>query len=410
MNILILHEVDWLRKVVYEVHDFPEVLSLRGHNVTVVDLEEEWERNGWRDIVRWRTAVVPDVHRSRPGARIELRRPAIVKVRYMDRLSSLFTQYAELRHILATREIDIVFSYAMPNSGLGAIHLARRHSIPIVFRSIDALHLLRPGPWAKYVLWSERRGYPQVDYILALTGKLKEYVVGLGADPEKVEVLLPGMDRELFKPSAPDSALAAELGIRPDDQVAVFVGTMFPFAGIDFLIERFRDLAAIAPRARLLLVGGGLNYDNFRQQARQLGLGDRVIFTGFVPFQDVPRYVSLARVCVNSFHVNDVTKDVFPGKVPQYLACGKPLVCTPLPGTMDVLGGEENGVLFRDLGPEFIRAVGELLQNEARAKELGAHGRRYVEENMNWDRAVDRVEAVFEEQIGRRRNRSRCES
>ncbi len=44
MNILVLHEVDYLKKVVYEVHDIPELLASRGHDVTFIDYEEHWER------------------------------------------------------------------------------------------------------------------------------------------------------------------------------------------------------------------------------------------------------------------------------------------------------------------------------------------------------------------------------
>lgn len=410
MNVLVLHEIDWLRKVVYEVHDFPELLSLRGHDVTVVDLEEQWERSKWYDLVRFRTAVRSGVYRSRPGARIELRSPAIVKLPYLDRFSSLFSQFAELRRTVAEKRIEVIFSYAMPNSGLAAIRVARDAGIPIIFRSIDALHLIRPGPLSRLVLWAEKRGYPQVDYTLALTRRLKDYVVSLGALPENVEALLPGMDRELFHPAPPDPALQAQWGLRPDDQVAVFIGTMFPFAGLDYLMENFQELAALAPRARLLLVGGGLDLERFRRQATQLGLGDRVIFTGFVQFEQVPSYINLGQVCINSFRVNAITSDVFPGKVAQYLACGKPLVCTPLPGTMDVLGGEENGVIFAPLGPEFLRAVGELLRDPARVQELGLRARRFVDGNMNWDRAVDRLEQVFSEQIARKKGEVRCAS
>src|SRR4051794_21537001 len=109
MNILVIHEVDWLKKGVYEVHDIPELLSLRGHNVTVIDFEEEWQRRGRWDFGRFRTEVVPNAHRVYDQARVELRRPGLVKVPGLDRFSALSSQYLEIKRTIKANKIDVVF-------------------------------------------------------------------------------------------------------------------------------------------------------------------------------------------------------------------------------------------------------------------------------------------------------------
>ena len=72
MNILVVHEVDWIRKVVYELHEIAELLSLRGHNVVAIDFEEQWERTGLLDFGYLRTKTCQAGGRSYPRSQVTL--------------------------------------------------------------------------------------------------------------------------------------------------------------------------------------------------------------------------------------------------------------------------------------------------------------------------------------------------
>jgi glycosyltransferase involved in cell wall biosynthesis len=407
MNILVLHEVDYLKKVVYEVHDIPELLAARGHEVTFIDYEEHWERRHKLDLVRFRTEVVSGVRRAFDGEHLELRRPGLIKLPVLDRLSSVPSQFLEIRRTLKSKRFDVLFVYSLPTSGLSAIWLAQRAGIPVVFRSIEVLHRLRPFPVSSAIWLSERLAYPRVDRIVALTPHVKSYLAGMGAQPDKIDVLLPGIDAARFHPEPKDLELMKRYGLGPEHKVVMFLGTMYDFAGLDEVIAGFPHVLESVPQARLLLVGGAGVLDRLRRLAKERNLENQVIFTGFADYDLLPRLINCADVTINSFRDELITRHIFPGKVPQYLACGKPMVATPLPGLTGILAGEKDGVLFRELGPAFMDGLVELLTDGERRKRLGENAFRYVQENHRWDKVIDRLEGIFREEIDRKKAVSR---
>ncbi len=405
MNILAIHEVDWKKKVVYEVHEYPELLARRGHNATFIDYEENWACAGPFDRVRLRTEVTPNVHRVFADGPVELRRPGLIKLPLLDRLSSIVMQYLEISRTIDEKQIDLIFLYGMPTSGVSAVCAARRAGVPVVFRSIDVMHGLRRAPISWGIWMAERFVYSRVDRIVALTPKMKEYVVRMGARAERVEVMQPGIDQAGFRPAPKESEieLMAKYGLKPSDKVAMFLGTMYDFTGLDYVIENFPRVLKAVPEARLLLVGGGHCLPQFRELARKHGVEREVAFTDFASITMLPRFINCSDVTFNSFRKNMLTDNVFPEKLPRYLACGKPLIATPLTATRGILLGEEHGVIYRELGPGFMDAMIELFNDPARAQRLGANALKYVQKHHNWDRVIDRLEGIFEREIARKR-------
>jgi len=403
MNILVIHEIDYLKKVVYEVHDIPELLAARGHDVTFIDYEENWERRNAFDLARFRTEVVRGTRRAFEAEHLELRRPGLIKLPVLDRLSAVPAQFLEIRRTLRSKRFDVLFVYALPTSGLSAIWLARRAGIPVVFRSIEVLHRLRPFPISTAIWLSERLAYPRVDRIVALTPHIKDYVCGLGAEPSKIDVLLPGIDSTRFHPEPKDVELMKKYGLAPEHKVVMFLGTMYEFAGLDYVIANFHRVLEKVPLARLLLVGGAGVLEQLQSLTKEHGLEKEVIFTGFADYDLLPRLINCADVTIDSFRDELITRHIYPGKVPQYLACGKPMVATPLPGLTGILSGEEQGVLYRKLGPEFMDGLVELLRDDERRERLGRNAFRYVQENHRWDLVIDRLEGIFQREIDRKR-------
>jgi len=353
--------------------------------------------------VRFRTEVVSGARRAFDGEHLELRRPGLIKLPVLDRLSSVPSQFLEIRRTLKSKRFDVLFVYSLPTSGLSAIWLAQRAGIPVVFRSIEVLHRLRPFPISSAIWLSERLAYPRVDRIVALTPHIKSYVTGMGAQPGKIDVLLPGIDPVRFHPEPKDLELMKKYGLGPEHKIVMFLGTMYDFAGLDEVIAGFPRVLEAVPQARLLLVGGAGVVERLRRLAKERNLEKEVIFTGFADYDLLPRLINCADVTIDSFRDELITRHIFPGKVPQYLACGKPMVATPLPGLTGILSGEKDGVLFRELGPGFMDGLVELLTNEERRKRLGENAFRYVQENHRWDRVIDRLEGIFREEIGRKK-------
>ncbi len=394
MNILVVHEVDWAAKVVMEIHEIPELLAQRGHTVVFVDYEESYQRKGRLDLARWSTSVKPDAHRLYEDAKVEVRTPGLVMVPGLDRLSSVATQYLEIERTIRSRKIDVVLLYAMPTSGLSAIVAARKHRVPVVFRAIDVLHKLRRQPVASGIWAAEKLGMPRVDWVLALTPDLGAYAVRMGAPAGRVSVLRQGMAQQ-FHPQPKDPALLAAWGLSPDDRIAMFLGTMYDFSGLDHVISHFHEVVAGVPHARLLLVGGANDLERFRSLAAASPAAAHIVFTGMQPIQALPGLINASDLAFNSFRRTSLTDTVFPEKIPRYMACGKAVLATPLSAVRRLLEGERNGVVFRDLGPDFMAAMTELLGDAQATARLGSAARAFVEANYDWRRTIDELEAVL---------------
>lgn len=400
MNVLFIHEVDWLNKVVFDIHTLAEALSLRGHRVYAIDYENNWKPHGFFDLGTLKTHEFNDVSRAFPGSKVSVIRPGNIKISGLSRFSAAFTHYREIRRTIKRRNIDVIVLYSVPTNGLQAISAAKKYHIPLVFRSIDILNQLVSYPHlrpATRIL--EKMVYPRADMILTLTPTLSRYVRKFGAREEKVKELLMPVDTSIFYPFPPPEELRSQWGIGSEDRVILFIGTLFNFSGLDMVIPRFSEIIKENPNARLLIVGDGPQRAKLESIIKGAGLEDRVTITGFQPYKTMPRYIALADVCLNSFLINGTTRDIFPGKIVQYLACAKPVVATPLAGLRAITPGEEQGMVFATTPGEMVEKLVTLLKDKEYRERLGRNGLDYVKSRHSYESIAAQLEVRLQEAI-----------
>jgi glycosyltransferase involved in cell wall biosynthesis len=401
MNILFVHEVDWLKKVVFEIHNLAESLSLLGHRVYVIDYENTWGKDRFWDLGSLKTKEVGGISRALPGASVTLRRPGFIKIPGLSRLSAGCTHYREIRKTIKDKNIDIVVLYSVPTNGLQAISAAEKFNIPVVFRSIDILYKLVPyAPLRPVTKMLEKKVYSAVDAILAITPNHTRYVVSLGAAESKVKLLLMPIDTGIFHPSEDYLEIKRKWGVNAKDRVVVFIGTLFPFTGLDGFIRQFPSVLDRMPDAKLLIVGDGPQRPVLERIIIELGLGKRIIITGFQPYQTMPQYINLADVCINPFLNTAATRDIFPGKIVQYMACGRAVVATPLLGITSLAQGESQGIIYAAGAEEMAEKVADLLESGERRKILGQAGLEYVLQTHDQIKIARQLEAELVNIIG----------
>lgn len=397
MNILFVHEVDWLAKVVFDIHFLAEALSLRGHKIFAVDYENGWSRDGLFDLGSLKTKEVEGISRAFSGASVSLRRPGFIKIPGLSRISAAFTHYSEIQRTIREKGIDAIVLYSVPTNGLQTIHLARKFNIPVVFRSIDILNQLVPYPVLRPITrFLERKVYSGVDMLLTLTPSLSEYVIHKGANEAKVRLLLMPVDTNLFRPSHDLAEIRQKWNISEKDQVIVYIGTLFDFSGLDVLIRQFPDIIKSVPEARLLIVGDGPQRPKLERMIAELALEKQVTITGFQPYPTMPQYINLAALCINPFLLTDATRDIFPGKIVQYLACGKAVVATPLSGMKAVIPGEQQGVVYTDDTHDMGEKVVSLLKSGEYREKLGQQGLTYIRQKHSYDTIALELETILE--------------
>lgn len=382
MHILIIHEVSYLTKPVYEYQDFAERLAAAGHEVTVLDYDESGDGKPL------------DIKISRTGlANVRLVRPAFSTVPAWKYISAKFISYTFLKKIFTSRQIDAALVYSVFINGTAAVKLCNQFGIPLVYRTLDAYHLLHKNSLARAMLKSgESYIYRNAKRISVTNDKMIPYVREIAGQPlrDNPVVLKHGVDTEFFKVMNADAELTQKWSIAHTDKVIIFLGTTYSFSSLDALIEEMPLLLARIPGLRLLVVGGGELDSVLRQSVDKLGLQGKVILTGMVSYDLVPRYLSLAKLALNPFQINSVTENIIPIKVLQYLSSGVPMLSSPIRDVVSNFPEGESGAVYADVSDikVFCGRIIELLADDDNLTSLSSMARRHICENFDINKTV----------------------
>ena len=388
------------------MHNLAEALSLMGHRVYAIDYANRWTKNGIFDFGNLKTTEITSASRAIDKSSVYLKRPGFIKIPGVSRFSAAFTHYFEISKTIREKNIDVIVLYSVATNGLQTIHLAKKHGIPVVFRSIDILHrlvrypILRP---ATKLL--EKKVYSNADVILAITPNHARYVISMGAPPSRVKLLLLPIDTNIFHQSSECSELRHKWGLEDIDQIIIFIGTLFDFSGLDEFIREFPKIVEQIPKAKLLIVGDGPQRPKLKQIIAELGLEKQVIMTGLQPYSTMPQYISLATVCINPFLNVESTRDIFPGKIIQYLACGKATVATPLLGITALLPIGSNGIIYADSAEEMAKEVVNLLKSSPKRHSLEQVGLDYVNQTHVQQKIARQLEKELIDIIATKRSK-----
>ena len=240
-----------------------------------------------------------------------------------------------------------------------------------------------------------------VDVVTYLSEYQRVRLAPLMAGRTTMRHLAPGVDVDKFRPDI-DGATVRErygLGARP---VVVCVSRLVPRKGQDTLIRAFPDVVRQVPDAMLLIVSGGPYRDKLKALARDSGVGEHIVFTGSVPYDELPTYYAAGDVYAMPCRTRGRVLDV-EGLGIVYLeasASGKPVVAGDSGGAPDaVLDGETGYVVGgRDITTLAKRLV-ELLDDRGLALRMGAAGRAWTEAEWRWDLQAARMTELLERRI-----------
>lgn len=243
----------------------------------------------------------------------------------------------------------------------------------------------------------EKRGMPQADKIIVVTSKLGELLIRDYKVPEnKVEVLENGANVDLFTPMD-KTRVKNKLQLDDQLQYVCFVGGFFAWQGLEYLIKSVPHVLKECPDARFLLVGDGDLKERLESMVKDIGVSDKVIFTGMVPYQNVPYYINVSDVCVAP--KLPLKSGYSPLKLCEYLACEKPVIASRLNG-FEILEEHQMGLL---VPPEdevaLAQAIVRMLKDYSLREEMGKNGRQYVVKHRSWESVARKTLEVFEELI-----------
>jgi glycosyltransferase involved in cell wall biosynthesis len=214
-----------------------------------------------------------------------------------------------------------------------------------------------------------------------------------GVRSEKIVVNPNGVDVERFRPGVGGAETRRELGIEDDEVVAGFVGTFGPWHGVEKLAEAIKSMSAKLP-VRFLLVGSGSLHAEVEKQLESETKAGRVIFTGAVNHDRVPKLLDACDILVAP-HVPLADGSEFfgsPTKIFEYMAMGKGIVASRLGQIGEVLVDEDTALLVEPGNVrELAAAIERLIESEELRKRLGARAREVAEREHTWMHNARRV-------------------
>lgn len=378
MKILIIHEIDWMKKVVFEPHHLSELFSIAGHDVFVIDVPDP----GVMSINKTIFGERKNIHRTYEKANVTLIHTPIIPIKGISRVSAYMTSYNFIKKIIDKKKIDVVFMYSIATNAQAVIKVCKELEIPIIHRTFDIIHeLVREEYLREKILKIEREVYPLFNRVIANTPHMKKWSEEMGS---KNTIVIPqGVDSNLMKPLLPEQDLLTQLKISSNDKVVMYLGSIESFSGLDILLEQIPQIMEKIPEFKLLIVGGGSHLESIKNKTKQMSLENTIIFTGYVPYLDVPKYASLAKLCINTFVVNSMTDKLSPVKIFDLLSCGKTIIATPLSGLLFDFPQKECVLMYselNDFGENIISAL-----NNPEIEDIGKKGREFIKEKFAWE-------------------------
>lgn len=265
-------------------------------------------------------------------------------------------------------DFDVIDAHYLYPEGVAAAILGRWFGKPVIATALGDDAIVLPGfrlP-RRMILWAMER----CSAVTSVCQALKDHLVKVGVAADKIRVVLQGVDLDLFRPVDREAA-RRRLGV--SGRVLLVVGHVTKRKGQHLAVEALPHL----PGTTLLIAGDGWMEGMLRERARDLGVADRVRFLGHVDHEDLKDHYGAADALLLPSSREGIANVLI-----ESMACGTPVVATPVWGTPEAVSVPEAGVLMRDRSPEAL--AGAVRQLFASYPDRAAT-RRHAE-SFTWER------------------------
>ena len=327
---------------------------------------------------------------------------------YDFRMTSLYPLRA--LKIIKSWNLDVIHTHTEFAVGTFARLIAKQYNIPLVH--------------TYHTMYEEYIYYITKGYFDGASKKLVEYLTLFLCDKTVEELIVPTKKtHDLFKekykvkrdvhiiPSGIDvtrfykenvdllsiKSLKKELNIKKDDFVILFVGRIAKEKSIDFLIKNLKAILKKVPKARMIIVGDGPDMNELALLVRENKLDKHVIFTGKVPWSEIPKYYQLANVFVTASKTETQGLTVI-----EAMAAEKPVVAIKDESFELVMKDKQDGLFF-ETKEEYQRLIIELYNNPSYAKMIAKQA-RITANAYNPEVYAKRVLEVYESVINKDTN------
>jgi len=313
-------------------------------------------------------------------------------VSLFDDLSALVKLYA----IFLREKFDIAHTHTAKAGFIGRIaarlagvrlivHTPHGHDFYGYFGSVGS----------RLIIILEKIAAAFADKIAVLTDIEKTDMLKYGiCSSRKIEVIKSGMDFSAFEKMDVDVVKKkAEFNIKPGDFVIGTVSRLESIKGVEYFIDAAKTALDAFPHAVFLIVGEGSLRSDLEEHAKRIGMGDKMIFTGWR--EDVPEIMPILDILVLA-SLNEAVGRV----LLEAGAAGKPVVATAVGGVPEIVRSGDTGILVPPMNSqEMARAIIGLLKDETKRENMGRAAKEWVKNNFDAKKMIDGLNNIYRERV-----------
>ena len=324
--------------------------------------------------------------------------------------AALKTLSTGIRMANAATDLDVVHSHTW-YAGLGGHLTGLLYDIP----HVATAHSLEPQrPWKREQLgggydvssWSEKNAMENADALIAVSSKMKEYILEAypEIDPDKIHVVLNGIDSELYQPRPTfgdrEGSLLTELGVDPDRPIAAFVGRITRQKGVGHLVKA---ASYFDPDVQLVLCAGAPDTPEIAEETKQLVEKLQAERNGIFWVQDMLSKDDVQEVytAADTFVCPSIYEPLGIVNL-EAMACATAVVASDVGGIPEVVQDGVTGTLvhYDENDPDTFEhdiaaAVNAMVADRAHADEVGRLGRQRAVEEFSWAKIAEQTVDVY---------------
>jgi len=322
-----------------------------------------------------------------------------------------FISYKKIIQHLAAIQPDIVHTHSAKAGILGrfagySLKDEWGQNLPIVIHTIHGLafHPYQSKWLNKFYIAIEKSAAKRTDFFISVADAMTSQALAAGIGrPEQYVTAYSAIEEDDFLKPIPQERIKdfrRKYEIPDESIVLITIARLFMLKGHDYIIESAKQLSKRFENAVWLFVGDGNLSDYYKQQVCQIGLANKIKFTGLLPPSQIPLAIQSSDILVHCSLREGLARTL-----PQAMLCGKPAISFDVDGARELVN-ENTGRLIEPpcsgrLRPDeknveqLIKACAELIEDKGLRVRLGRNGREFVKEKFAPQTMVDTIEAVY---------------
>jgi len=229
----------------------------------------------------------------------------------------------------------------------------------------------------------------RLDRLIAVSGSIRTDLIAAGIPSERISVVHSGIDLSRFASATGGEEFRRELGLTSSDFLVGCVGALAAQKGHLLLLAAVAALAPDLPQLHVALVGEGELQGRLLDEARGLGIGDRIHLTGFR--DDVPQVTTAFNLAV----LPSVAGEGSPATVKEAMAAGVPVIATDIGGVREILEDGKQGLLISPGSAKALQAALRLLIEDSQLRDAMGDAGRERARDFSMERMITKTEHVY---------------